>query len=690
MGKGSKRQRKAARRSIKSGTKDDAFREDDMDDEIDAFHKQRDVIPLDVNDEGDSEDEDFEEPVFDFEGGVRDDSDDVQSDDDDGGGDDTDEDDSDVRPKGFAAKIARQAKYLQQKFGGGEDEMDEQEEEEEEERKVVWGRRKNLYYNADNVDYELQSSDEDLPMEEEAEVLKIQREKAKSLSMEDFGIEEADQDESDSDERDKTIQEALDRKKVMSKLDVDGALEDSPFENYEKIKKDFSALSKEEQMDVVYSSAPELVGLLSELNEAVDQLQKMKPVLGKAREKKDTVDGGMHYLEVKQILLLTYCQAISFYLLLKSEGHSIRDHPVIARLVEIKNLVEKVKQIDANLPSQIEDIVNHNSVNGFSNRLVGKSVPLKPEPQTAGQSAKPLEAALVNKTTELAKVDSSRDNHDGSADQKQEDAQVGLQSLEMLKVRANIEEKLKQKGLYNFTSSKSEEMQNHTLKPVNRSLETVYDFDDEVQQNAVGRRMNNGHVSFLKTSKLSQLVATKANKSKVTSGDDDLPQRDDIGERRRKHELRVLARAGANPMDDDDMADEDGSLEENPMDIDASEDGDAIGSEDEFYKEAKKRRTEKLKAKAELYSRIPAIPSSEEPEADGKRQITYQMEKNRGLTRPRKKLTKIPRKKYKIKHQKAVIRRKGQVRDIRKPTGPYGGESTGINTSISRSIRFKS
>lgn len=52
--------------------------------------------------------------------------------------------------------------------------------------------------------------------------------------------------------------------------------------------------------------------------------------------------GGLQYLELKQGILLSYCQAIAFYLLLKSEGQAVRDHPVIARLVEIKNLLDKV------------------------------------------------------------------------------------------------------------------------------------------------------------------------------------------------------------------------------------------------------------------------------------------------------------------------------------------------------------
>lgn len=57
------------------------------------------------------------------------------------------------------------------------------------------------------------------------------------------------------------------------------------------------------------------------------------------------VEGGIHYLELYQPLLLLYCQAITFYLLLKSELKDVRDHPVVARLVEIKSLLDKVVPI---------------------------------------------------------------------------------------------------------------------------------------------------------------------------------------------------------------------------------------------------------------------------------------------------------------------------------------------------------
>ena len=53
--------------------------------------------------------------------------------------------------------VAKQAKLLRQKTSlmvGEEDEEDE-EKEEASEKKAPWGKRKKMYYNADNVDYEV-------------------------------------------------------------------------------------------------------------------------------------------------------------------------------------------------------------------------------------------------------------------------------------------------------------------------------------------------------------------------------------------------------------------------------------------------------------------------------------------------------------------------------------------------------
>ncbi|MCH85444.1 something about silencing protein 10-like [Trifolium medium] len=133
-------------------------------------------------------------------------------------------------------------------------------------------------------------------------------------------------------------------------------------------------------------------------------------------------------------------------------------------------------------------------------------------------------------------------------------------------------------------------------------------------------------------------------------------------------------------------------LESHEVD-DEEEDSESGGdSENEFYNQAEKLRAAKRASKNATYSSNSsksAVPSLPEDTVDGKRYITSQMSKNRGLTRSRNKNKKNPRKNYKLKHQKALRNRKGQVQAIRSQSAPYGGESTGINAAISRSVRFK-
>ncbi|KAL5982553.1 hypothetical protein ACLOJK_016626 [Asimina triloba] len=741
MGKGGRRPKKKDSKIPNKGSakRDESFSVDkDMDDEIDAFHKQRDVVPLDVDaDLGSASDDDMEQPVFDFE----------DNDNDSGSDDDDDVDETQLR--GLAAKIARQQKFLRRKFGGVEDEMHDDVEEEEEKR-AVWGRTKSLYYSAENVDYELQSSDEDLPAEEEAEVLRLQRERSKSLHLEDFGLEDADEDESDSSEgKIKTLQDVFVEKRTDGKSQADEVTEDGIGTTYEEIKKDINALTKEEQMDVVYrqiqeeiidfklicepqsifqdacgpirpwrlslqmgghdSSAPELVGLLSELNDVLNELEhKVNPLVSKVDEPENAPKSVVHYVEVKQLLLLVYCQAISFYLLLKAEGHSVRDHPVIARLVEIKGMLDKLKQVEGTLPSQMGEILNDEERIEFETkeRTAWESEPCADNPMLVLDSDEKHRRPVANEIAELVKVSPSKDHEDKDAKSKCQNVQVGLQSMEMLKIRASLEEKLRKKGIYGTVAQKSVRIQAHSQQLASRPLETLDDFDDEAPEKVALHHGASNHVTnSLPLYKITQLASHKPKKQKyyataisnldlcmfkIVSGDDDLPGRDDIGERRRKFELKVLAKAGAAAMDGIEDEDTDVKNIEANAHIDVDEDVESDEPEDDFYKEAQRQRAAKIAAKAELYSRTPVAPSLPETVVDGKRQITYQMEKNRGLTRHRKKLTKIPRKKYKVKHQKAVVRRKGQVRDIRKPSGPYGGEATGINTGISRSIRFKS
>ncbi|KAL8491756.1 hypothetical protein ACS0TY_023378 [Phlomoides rotata] len=615
------------KKSVRSGSAN----EDMMDDEIDAFHKNRDVVPLNINEDLEESDEDNEHPVFDFE--------DDEDDDDD---DDDDEDDDDKPPKGLAAKIARTQSYLRAKFGGVDDEILD-DAEEEEPKKVVWGKKGDMH--GADVDNETQSSDDEDAAAELEEVLKLQRDKSKGLQEEDFGVGDTSEDETD---REPTFEEISGRGKQSSKASLDKGIKDEDEKPYVRVEKDVNDLTKEEQMDVVYSSTPELVGLLSELNDALEQLEhKVNPLVDKIRGQESEKKGGMHYMEVKQLLLQSFCQAITFYLLLKSEGLPVRDHPVVSRLVEIKSLLDKIREMDDNLPFDLEDILNKDP----------------------------------NRETELNTLKSSKNNE---LEHKHQDKQVGPQSIEMLKIRASLEEKLKQKGIFSSITPKIGRTKEH-LQPLNRQLETLDDFvDEDMEVDAVANGKSNGVTNLSHSSKISQ---HRSNKRKF-SGDDDLPKRDDIGERRRKHELRVLAGAGI--KSDDYVDDETGNFSnDGGSDVDEKNDND---SDLEYYKQVEQQHAAKLAAKSNKYSIIeqktPEVPLLPET-ADGKRYITSQILKNRGLTRSRKKETKNPRKNYKMKHKKAEMRRKGQVRDIRKPTGSYGGEATGINAGISRSIRFK-
>jgi U3 small nucleolar RNA-associated protein 3 len=78
----------------------------------------------------------------------------------------------------------------------------------------------------------------------------------------------------------------------------------------------------------------------------------------------------------------------------------------------------------------------------------------------------------------------------------------------------------------------------------------------------------------------------------------------------------------------------------------------------------------------------------EEKEHD-RRAINYQIEKNKGLTPKRNKRQRNPRVANRYKARKANIKHKSIVPKVRSQDKKYGGEATGIRTSIVRAVKIK-
>ncbi|XP_071497186.1 something about silencing protein 10-like [Diadema antillarum] len=107
----------------------------------------------------------------------------------------------------------------------------------------------------------------------------------------------------------------------------------------------------------------------------------------------------------------------------------------------------------------------------------------------------------------------------------------------------------------------------------------------------------------------------------------------------------------------------------------------------EYYRSVASRKQEKRAKMAD--DGEPDDDDEEEEEEEGKRGITYQISKNRGLTPHRRKELRTPRVKHRMKFKKAKVRRKGQVREARTELHRYGGEASGIRSGVIKSIKIK-
>ncbi|CAJ1050538.1 something about silencing protein 10 [Xyrichtys novacula] len=125
---------------------------------------------------------------------------------------------------------------------------------------------------------------------------------------------------------------------------------------------------------------------------------------------------------------------------------------------------------------------------------------------------------------------------------------------------------------------------------------------------------------------------------------------------------------------------------------DVAEDSDSDLDEEaalRFYRDVEQQAKMKRKNKMPEAEELEENEDEDELDPDAKRGITYQMAKNKGLTPKRRKIDRNPRVKHREKFRRAKIRRKGQVREVRREETRYSGELSGIRAGVKKSVKLK-
>eukprot|EP01047_Picozoa_sp_COSAG01_P009934 COSAG01_NODE_415_length_17322_cov_14.785926_11_plen_670_part_00 len=224
-----------------------------------------------------------------------------------------------------------------------------------------WGASKSNYYAGDGLSSD-DEEEEDTGVSEEAEALRLQRQRAQNMDVSDF-----------FDDSSTVAQVAPPTGAALSKgvgpssgkhaarrrgagsdsalLEDGAAIEALP-------PKDLSGMDRDEKLRILIRDAPELMELLHSFKESVTQIRtQLAPLAHQVEAGKLPTSNGSSFLETKFHLLLSYCTNIAFYMLLKVRGESVRDHPIIDTLVKLRLLIEKCAPIDAKLKYRIGKLI---------------------------------------------------------------------------------------------------------------------------------------------------------------------------------------------------------------------------------------------------------------------------------------------------------------------------------------------
>ncbi|ODH48350.1 hypothetical protein GX48_05552 [Paracoccidioides brasiliensis] len=657
--------------SLKQSAPDQNFRfaaDARFDDSQDEFEQGRDRILLEEAPEAKrrrklQEQEEFFQPSDEEVLRYQSESIDDEEFDDDDDDDDNEEEEEQEEEEGAGRSTLKKSKLRHRDTSSPID--GEEEGRDEEEIMKGWGSSKKDYYDADIIETEAGA------FEEEAEAKKIQQQRLQALNEADFGFDEAEwaasgnSAELDHKAENNVVTEVLPELQVTDDMSVDERRKilNQRYPEFEPLSKAFLSLQPVHGELAATTKSPENM----------------------ADHEGDSVPLPV----IKFRALSAYLGAISMYFfLLTSPSRNgearlamppaeLREHPIMATLINCKKQWDEVEDIQ-----QVEESEMESDYNNADDQIPHAQAPETEITETKKKPAEPISVTKHKRTKAQKAVEDAIAMAEKKRTEKLHQTEAELADLSKL--------------LHSRTIKKLSKQTQKTKPPQDDDS----DFGDETTLNAHEAEEKAKKKKSLRfyTSEIAQKANKRGTAGRDAGGDADLPYRERLKDRQARLNAQAEKRGKRTPPDN--LNDLGGISDEDDRRLAKEARGDKGGAgsnSDDYYDmvvaRSKQEKAEKKKlaeAQAQAVREGGRVEVQEEIGEDGKRAITYAIEKNRGLAPKRSKDVRNPRVKKRKKYEEKK-KKLGSIRQIYKGgegRGGYGGELTGIKTNLVKSVKL--